>query len=121
MTEQILTQISPLVFINKRGFDIEKEAAEMVAKNPGLNKEEAKLALRLVLCIHESEDEYLIGPVKHPQSGNNPEANVMVIELSERCFRLKEWVEFLAQRFSEIQKNVIERAIRRYIYLRHMR
>jgi hypothetical protein len=115
----IIAQLDKRVFLG--GFNIEAEVANLIGKVPTISEEYAYHVLRLVEAIKNSERMFYIGPVPHPLGQWHDFAKVQTIELSEQCFRLKEWSQYLAMQFPDLGEKTALEAISRYVYLYHLR
>ena len=117
--ESAINKLNVSVFL--RDFSVEQEALKTIGEVPDLSLAEVERLLQLVRLTKESEKAFFVGPIIHPLGKHHEFANVPTIELSNKCYRLEEWIEFLSEKFPELGPHVAERLISRYVYLRHLR
>ena len=116
---EAINKLDVLVFL--KDFSIEEEVTRITRDSPGLAPGDAERLLRLVRSVRNSDKEFRIGPVPHPLGKHKDFAKVPTFELSEKCFRLQKWADCLCRQFPEVEPEIVNRVIRRYVYLRHLR
>lgn len=116
---EAITKIDIFAFL--RDFSVDEQAAKLRETLPELAPYDAERLLRLVKLTKDSEKSFFIGPITHPLAKHHDFANVPTIELSEHCFRLGDWADYLCKQFPELGREIVNRVINRYVYLRHLR
>lgn len=116
---EILVRLDARLFIAE--FSVDEELSKISRLFPEWNEHLARRLLELIVQVKATELEHRRGTIQHPLAKHFPFADVQTIDFSESCFRLKEWYAKLGGAFADMEQCVIEKAVERYVYLRHLR